>query len=604
MYAMLQNGLICMGSSKLYYPKDHALYTDSLGNGCSFGKSFLYYLNSQKYNPNHQSLALIGAGTLKFQPYIPAALPSIIIDSIWLETTDASPYLIHGDTLILHAKISSSDGAIDTNLIDFKWYGVSDSASGNHVSFILDGHNAPTYDNSCHQGTYTIVLHAECTGYLSAVKTIEFDGWHFKTIGKSFDALNRHEKSAEGWNLRMRGRTGNIGSTEDDFLFYCRPIYDNSFKITALPEAFENMTTPSAKTGVMIRNGSSNNDDAHVFIGVQNNNTLVFQYRPISGDTTTTNSFAGYNFGNTWVRLKKIFNKVYGFVSTDGINYTLVDSVEASVFNNLYAGFAYSCDDTSKWAAGNERWAVLGKKDIAVIDTIEPLPVVYASDSIVTLDRVQLNSISMGAGILFSSNMDCQFNGNINVDGNAAFRDRSVINGTIKLSGYLSLINGAIHNGDLYESTNVGFSTIPVKTVPVGDSSVYVGSDETLTLSSGGIYNDVTVGNRGHLILDSGVYNMGSFILDTDAKLTVNDTVEINVNSDFSINDRVILTVSSINNLKIYTNDPVFSIGEMTFKGRIVAPHARITLKSRINYRGSIKGKVLFFDSDAKLFDY
>lgn len=82
MYAMLQNGLICMGSSKLYYPKDHALYTDSLGNGCSFGKSFLYYLNSQKYNPNYQSLALIGAGTLKFQPYIPAALPSIIIDSI------------------------------------------------------------------------------------------------------------------------------------------------------------------------------------------------------------------------------------------------------------------------------------------------------------------------------------------------------------------------------------------------------------------------------------------------------------------------------------------------------------------------------------------
>ena len=33
MYAMLQNGLICMGSSKIYYPKDHAEYTDSLGMG-------------------------------------------------------------------------------------------------------------------------------------------------------------------------------------------------------------------------------------------------------------------------------------------------------------------------------------------------------------------------------------------------------------------------------------------------------------------------------------------------------------------------------------------------------------------------------------------
>ena len=373
MYAMLQNGLICMGSSKIYYPKDHAEYTDSLGNGGSFGQAFLYYLNSKKYNPNYQSLALIGAGTLKLQPYIPADLPSIIIDSIWLEATDASPYLIHGDTLILHAKTSSSIGAIDTNLIDFNWYGVSDSVSGNHVSFILDGHNAPTYSNGTNQGTYTIILHAECPGYLPAVKTIEFAGWHFKEIYSnfhSFDALNRHEKSAEGWDLRIRGRTGNIGSTEDDFLFYCRPLNDNSFKVTAMPKALENMTSASAKTGVMIRRSHFSPDDPHVFLGVQSNNILVFQYRLTQGGTTTTHSFAGYYIGDTWVALKKIFDKVYGFVSTDGINYTLVDSVEISVFNNPSVGFAYSCNDTSMWTGTDERWAVFGKMDIAVIDTM------------------------------------------------------------------------------------------------------------------------------------------------------------------------------------------------------------------------------------------
>lgn len=55
---------------------------------------------------------------------------------------------------------------------------------------------------------------------------------------------------------------------------------------------------------------------------------------------------------------------------------------------------------------------------------------------------------------------------------------------------------------------------------------------------------------------------MRSFILNPDAKLTVNGPVEINVNSNLSFDDRVILTVSSINNIKIYTNDPVFSIGK------------------------------------------
>ena len=58
-----------------------------------------------------QSLALVGAGTLKLQPSIPSSSPAIIIDSIWAETMNASPYLIHGDTLVLHAKISSTSGS-------------------------------------------------------------------------------------------------------------------------------------------------------------------------------------------------------------------------------------------------------------------------------------------------------------------------------------------------------------------------------------------------------------------------------------------------------------------------------------------------------------
>ena len=89
-----------------------------------------------------------------------------------------------------------------------------------------------------------------------------------------------------------------------------------------------------------------------------------------------------------------------------------------------------------------------------------------------------------------------------------------------------------------------------------------------------------------------------------DTKLTINGPVEINVDSNLSFDDRVTMTVSSINNVKIYTNDPVVSFGEMTFNGHVIAPSARITLKSRINYRGSIQGKVLFFDDDAKLYDY
>lgn len=550
----------------------------------------------------------MGAGTFKPQPYIPSSSPSILIDSIWIEKMDGSPYQIHGDTLILHAIVSDSSGTIDTGLIDFKWYGVCDSVTGNHVPFILDGHNAPTYivdysTDSTKQGTYTIVLHAECPGFLPASKTIEFDAWFFKGICSGQPRhLNRHDKSSGLWDLRMRGTTGDIAGTDDDFLFYYRPVKENSFKVSTKIKGFENMATTGAKAGVMIRS-LHYSGDPNVFFGIQENNTLVFQYRLSSGGTTTTHSTAGYYVGNTWVALKKIFDKVYGFVSTDGVYYSLVDSVSISVFNVPDVGFAFSRNDTAMWTAG-EPWVVLGNMDIAVIDTLEALPVVYASDSLITLDRVQLNAATLGAGVGLSSNMDCIINGNIKVDGDAVFRNRSVSNGTMTLSGNLTLIEGATHNGPLYEGYNVEFDTIPEKTVPVGTYSIYIGNGKTRTLSGGGTYKDITVDSRGLLILNAGTYNMRSFILNPDAKLTINGPVEINVNSSLSLDDRVILTVSSINNAKIYTNDTFFSIGEMTFKGHVVAPNARITLKSRINYRGSIKGKVLFFDNDAKLYDY
>jgi hypothetical protein len=116
--------------------------------------------------------------------------------------------------------------------------------------------------------------------------------------------------------------------------------------------------------------------------------------------------------------------------------------------------------------------------------------------------------------------------------------------------------------------------------------------------------NGVYASSGQLIILNAGTYNMASLIFRTDARLTINGTVNFNVNNNLLFDDRVTMTVSSINNVNIYTNSSQISFGEMTFKGNVIAPNAHVTLKSRINYRGSIKAKVLFFDYDAKLYDF
>ena len=155
----------------------------------------------------------------------------------------------------------------------------------------------------------------------------------------------------------------------------------------------------------------------------------------------------------------------------------------------------------------------------------------------------------------------------------------------------------------LYENANVSFADIPQNTVSAGTDSIYVGNNNTRTLSPGN-YKAIVVDSRCLLILNAGTYNMASLIFRTDAKLTINGTVNLNVNNNLLFDDRVTMTVSSINNVNIYTNSSQISFGEMTFKGNVIAPNAHVTLKSRINYRGSIKANVLFFDYDAKLYDY
>ncbi len=629
MYAMLNNGLICFGSSKEYGPNPHTIYTQQLGSGACFGEAYRQHLNN---DPNHlvqpanHCLVIIGAGTLKLSPYIPAAMPHLIIENVTMQPVDGEqPVLLHNSEVKLHADISTSDGSSpNISLLKLTWYGSRDSITGNDAVYTLDGHDAPMFKNGYKQGTYTIVLHAECPGYLPVNYKIESDAWSFSKVGtidslqhKSFHT-NFHQKAGTKWNLHMRGASGDIGNTSDDFVYYYRNVNSEKFRISTKIEFLQNMTNPDAKAGVMLRSAlqqvpqppppapqdpglAFTGSDPMVFFGVTNANGIVFQYRLTDGAAATRRSYPGYSPGATWVRLVKTDNGVYGYVSTDGSSFIIIDSVITNIFAAPIAGFAYSCNDPDTlWSTG-ERWANFADMQFKQINQIM-IPPVFGTDSLILLDRVRYEADVVGAGKGIRCGIDDTIIvNNLYANGNVKMYDRSKGTGSITLSGTLTLINDATWTGATNENASVEFEPVVMKTLTVGSSPIQIWNGSTQTLTGGGSYGDLTVG--GTLVLNQGDYTFKTITLYPDARLIINGQVILNAQNNVIISERLKISgVTNANQLQFYSNGSTFTVGALDLKANINAPNAVVTIGSSAKITGQVIGKTVILECDAKVY--
>ncbi|MBC8094826.1 MAG: DUF1349 domain-containing protein [Akkermansiaceae bacterium] len=98
--------------------------------------------------------------------------------------------------------------------------------------------------------------------------------------------------------------------------------------------------------GVMIRESLSPNSK-YAFMGLSQDLNFRWQRRSSSGGSTSTTISSTATPPNTWVRVVRSGNTLTGYLSTDGVNWTQVNSRSVTMAANVYVGFAVASGSTS-----------------------------------------------------------------------------------------------------------------------------------------------------------------------------------------------------------------------------------------------------------------
>jgi hypothetical protein len=135
-------------------------------------------------------------------------------------------------------------------------------------------------------------------------------------------------------NVYTVSGAGSFNSTSDSFQFVYQPLSGDGEIIGQITSA----SGSSYTAGVMIRETLTPNSK-YAFIGASNGK-LQRQRRDSTGATTTSASSGLAKFPNVWVRLVRSGNTITRYQSSDGVNWTSVDSFTTSMAPEIYMGLA------------------------------------------------------------------------------------------------------------------------------------------------------------------------------------------------------------------------------------------------------------------------
>lgn len=135
-----------------------------------------------------------------------------------------------------------------------------------------------------------------------------------------------------------------IWNTADAFHSVFQPVVAGNMDVTARIVSMTN-TSDWAKCGVMVR---SNLDPGspQVLMSITPGNGAAFQNR-----TTQSGQSLNTSLGNIqtpyWVKMSSNGNKYIGYVSTDGVRWTPVDSLTVALGTHAYVGLAYTAHNNA-----------------------------------------------------------------------------------------------------------------------------------------------------------------------------------------------------------------------------------------------------------------
>jgi glucose/arabinose dehydrogenase/fibronectin type 3 domain-containing protein/regulation of enolase protein 1 (concanavalin A-like superfamily) len=140
-------------------------------------------------------------------------------------------------------------------------------------------------------------------------------------------------------SIAVTGSGADIWRSQDEFHFVHRTLTGDG-EILARVVSLSN-TDPFAKAGVMFRESLTANSRFAMMIMTPGSNGAAFQYR------TSTGGSAGPSGSNDlvstlprWVRVVREGNVFRGFISTDGVSWTLRNSITIAMPATVYVGLA------------------------------------------------------------------------------------------------------------------------------------------------------------------------------------------------------------------------------------------------------------------------
>lgn len=214
-------------------------------------------------------------------------------------------------------------------------------------------------------------------------------------------------------------------------------------------------------------------------------------------------------------------------------------------------------------------------------------------------DRVVLNGGSYGCT---SANVGS--NANISImlyaTGNVELRNNSYTEQVVA-GGSVSVQSGAQYGFMFNEPVNM--PNLAVQNVPYGNDDLIVYGGQTVTVQPG-MYKSLHVYAGANVTFVGGVYNFESFNIESDAKLSFNNSVtpiRVWVQNTFSLGDRVeVNTTGTAEDLFIYTNTSSLYLGVISsIRAVLVAPNATADIASRYTWDGQIWAREITIQPDA-----
>jgi hypothetical protein len=141
------------------------------------------------------------------------------------------------------------------------------------------------------------------------------------------------------------GSSSGMGGTTDN-LALAYSYTSGNFEYTARINGL-NASHPSAKAGLVARVNTGNNA-INGFIWISGSNTAGFSKRTaLGGPTTTWDGLGTFVPRNAWVKLRRIGQTLYGFISQNGLHYTKLGALNIGS-GSLYVGLAQTTGTLAK----------------------------------------------------------------------------------------------------------------------------------------------------------------------------------------------------------------------------------------------------------------